>query len=234
MLPFHAWPKSKQVVHKKGFAVGITLASVILVIFVIIAAILVLRRIKNGDDILEDWEVEYGARRFRYSELYSATKGFREKNLVGSGGFGKVYRGVSPSTGLEVAIKRVAHNSRQGMKEFVAEITSMGRLRHRNLAQLHGCCRKQDELLLVYDYVPNEKGEFSEDDSDPSSCRMTSSTSFTSFDKKESGSSQITRLLLIIVVIKLRITIERMKRKLKVGSMQTHGSVECSGESELL
>ena len=66
MLPFHARPKSKQVVHKKGFAVGITLASVILVIFVIIAAILVLRRIRNGDDILEDWEVEYGARRFRY------------------------------------------------------------------------------------------------------------------------------------------------------------------------
>ncbi|KAH9752244.1 L-type lectin-domain containing receptor kinase SIT2 [Citrus sinensis] len=109
----------------------------------------------STDDILEDWEVEYGACRFRYSELYSATKGFREKNLVGSGGFGKVYRGVIPSTGLEVAIKRVAHNSRQGMKEFVAEITSMGRLRHRNLVQLHGWCRKQDELLLVYDYVPN-------------------------------------------------------------------------------
>ncbi|QHO03741.1 L-type lectin-domain containing receptor kinase S [Arachis hypogaea] len=41
------------------------------------------------------------------------------------------------------------------MREFVAEITSMGNLRHRNLVQLHGWCRKQDELLLVYDYVPN-------------------------------------------------------------------------------
>ncbi|CBI20009.3 unnamed protein product, partial [Vitis vinifera] len=58
-------------------------------------------------------------------------------------------------TGLEVAIKRVAHDSRQGMKEFVAEIISMGRLRHRNLVQLHGWCRRQDELILVYDYVPN-------------------------------------------------------------------------------
>ena len=60
-----------------------------------------------------------------------------------------------PSTGLEVAVKRVASNSKQGMREFVAEITSMGQLRHRNLAQLHGWCRKKDELLLVYDYVPN-------------------------------------------------------------------------------
>ncbi|XWS54465.1 hypothetical protein CRYUN_Cryun10bG0091600 [Craigia yunnanensis] len=31
----------------------------------------------------------------------------------------------------------------------------MGQLRHRNLVHLHGWCRKQDELLLVYDYFPN-------------------------------------------------------------------------------
>ncbi|KAK0604253.1 hypothetical protein LWI29_013793 [Acer saccharum] len=41
------------------------------------------------------------------------------------------------------------------MKEFVAEIVSMGKLRHRNLVQLHGYCRLKGELLLVYDYMPN-------------------------------------------------------------------------------
>ncbi|XP_059442240.1 L-type lectin-domain containing receptor kinase SIT2-like [Corylus avellana] len=41
------------------------------------------------------------------------------------------------------------------MKEFVAEIVSMGRLRHRNLVQLLGYCRRSGELLLVYDYMPN-------------------------------------------------------------------------------
>ena len=41
------------------------------------------------------------------------------------------------------------------MKEFVAEIISMGRLRHRNLVQLLGYCRRRGELLLVYDYMPN-------------------------------------------------------------------------------
>jgi serine/threonine protein kinase len=41
------------------------------------------------------------------------------------------------------------------MKEFVAEIVSMGRLRHRNLVQLLGYCRRRGELLLVYDYMPN-------------------------------------------------------------------------------
>lgn len=116
----------------------------------------VAQRMGNGDDeLLEEWEVECGAHRFDYSELSTATRGFRDQNLIGCGGFGRVYRGVVPSTGLEVAIKRVAHDSRQEMREFIAEITSVGRLRHRNLVQLHGWCRRKDELLLVYGYVPN-------------------------------------------------------------------------------
>lgn len=146
---------SIEVFHRKGFKVGITLASITLVILVIFGAIHVLRRIRNNDEILEDWEVEYGAQRFRYSELSTATRGFGDNNLIGSGGFGRVYRGVVPNTGLEVAVKKISHDFRQGMKEFIAEITSMGRLRHRNLVQLHGWCRKSNELLLVYDYISN-------------------------------------------------------------------------------
>ena len=55
-----------------------------------------------------------------------------------------------------VAVKKVSHDSgKQGMKQFVAEIISMGRLRHRNLVQLRGYCKRKGELLLVYDYMPN-------------------------------------------------------------------------------
>ncbi|KAK9266426.1 hypothetical protein L1049_005499 [Liquidambar formosana] len=154
---FRIWGKSTRfkVVYRKGFAVSITLASVTLALLVISGAAHVLRTIRNGDEILKDWEVEYGARRFKYSELFSVTGGFGERNLIGSGGFGRVFKGVVPSTGLEVAIKRISHGSCQGMREFVAEITSIGRLRHRNLVHLHGWCRTQGELLLVYDYIPN-------------------------------------------------------------------------------
>ncbi|KAK3031519.1 hypothetical protein RJ639_036033 [Escallonia herrerae] len=123
--------KPVKVVHRKGFAVGITLASVILVFLFISAAVHVTHKIRGREEALEDWEVEYGARRFKYSDLAAATWGFGERNLIGSGGFGKVYKGIVPSTGLEVAIKRIAQDSRQGMREFVAEITSMGQLRHR-------------------------------------------------------------------------------------------------------
>jgi len=75
--------------------------------------------------------------------------------VLGSGGFGAVFKGVLPTSGTEVAVKRVTHGSRQGMKEFVAEVATVGRLRHRNLVQLLGYCRLEDELLLAYDYMPN-------------------------------------------------------------------------------
>lgn len=41
------------------------------------------------------------------------------------------------------------------MKEFIAKIIILGRLRHRNLVQLLGYCRHKQQLLLVYDYMPN-------------------------------------------------------------------------------
>ncbi|PWZ20579.1 L-type lectin-domain containing receptor kinase IV.2 [Zea mays] len=41
------------------------------------------------------------------------------------------------------------------MREFVAEVVSIGRLWQCNLVQLLGYCRRKGELLLVYDYMPN-------------------------------------------------------------------------------
>jgi serine/threonine protein kinase len=62
------------------------------------------------------------------------------------------------------------HESEQGMKEFVAEVATIGRLRHRNLVQLLGYCRLKDQLLLVYDYMPNgslEKHLYTHDENSP-------------------------------------------------------------------
>ncbi|KAF5186380.1 L-type lectin-domain containing receptor kinase S.1 [Thalictrum thalictroides] len=115
------------------------------------------RKWRNEDeeeDKIEDWELEYWPHRFSYEELFEATKGFSKDELLGSGGFGKVYKGVL-SKNTEVGVKCVAHDSKQGLREFMAEISSMGRLQHKNLVQLRGWCRKGNELLLVYDYMPN-------------------------------------------------------------------------------
>ncbi|XP_051177533.1 L-type lectin-domain containing receptor kinase SIT2 [Lolium perenne] len=118
-----------------------------------IAFILVRRHFRYAE-VQDDWEVEFGPHRFSYKDLFHATEGFEDKNLLGVGGFGRVYKGVLPRSRLEIAVKRVSHDSKQGMKEFIAEIVSIGRLQNRNLVQLLGYCRRKGELLLVYQYMP--------------------------------------------------------------------------------
>ncbi|CAN1282718.1 L-type lectin-domain containing receptor kinase IV.2 [Linum perenne] len=147
-------PRPRKQSKKLGTAATIILImlAISLVGIAIAAYVLRLRRYR---ELTEDWEREYNPQRLCYKDLYRATHGFREKEVLGSGGFGKVYRGILPTSKIEVAVKRISHDSRQGMKEFVAEIVSMGRLRHRNLVQLLGYCRRKGELLLVYDYMPS-------------------------------------------------------------------------------
>ncbi|KAI8560573.1 hypothetical protein RHMOL_Rhmol04G0268100 [Rhododendron molle] len=155
---FSQLPKLPRIGPKKVsrlLTIGLPLFCLVLVSGVISGVFYYVGRKRKFAEVLEDWELDYGPHRFKYKDLYIATKGFREKGLLGSGGFGRVYRGILPTSKIEVAVKRVSHESRQGMKEFVAEIVSIGRMRHRNLVQLLGYCRRKGELLLVYDYMPS-------------------------------------------------------------------------------
>ncbi|XP_038690842.1 probable L-type lectin-domain containing receptor kinase VI.1 [Tripterygium wilfordii] len=111
------------------------------------------------DESLEEWELDC-PRRFRYGDLYRATKGFKDSERVGVGGFGVVYKGVLPTNGTELAVKKISRNSFQGLREFAAEIESLGRLRHKNLVNLQGWCKKKNDLLIVYEYIPNGSLDF--------------------------------------------------------------------------
>ncbi|KAA8549308.1 hypothetical protein F0562_000992 [Nyssa sinensis] len=146
-------PRKRKSREKMGLYITVSLMTLSIFLIITGTAYVVWR--KKYEEVREDWEQEYGPQRFSYKDLYKATNGFKDREILGAGGFGKVYRGVLPSSNIEVAVKKVSHDSKQGMKEFVAEIASMGRLRHRNLVQLLGYCRRKGELLLVYDYMPN-------------------------------------------------------------------------------
>lgn len=92
-------------------------------------------------------------RKFKLKELKQATANFSPKNKLGKGGFGTVYKGNWRHK--DVAVKRVSKKSVQGKQEFVAEVTTIGNLNHRNLVKLIGWCYERRELLLVYEYMPN-------------------------------------------------------------------------------
>uniref|UniRef100_A0ACD5WE21 Uncharacterized protein n=1 Tax=Avena sativa TaxID=4498 RepID=A0ACD5WE21_AVESA len=144
-----------QEAHRSNNQRGIVLPIVIPTVFVILvipAVVYVLKKKagKNGR-----WEIECGTPSFTYKDLATATRSFSDTMVLGKGGFGKVYKGVLQTSKQIVAIKRVSPESMQGMKEFIAEITILGQLRHRNLVQLLGYSRHKNELLLVYDYMPN-------------------------------------------------------------------------------
>ncbi|XP_031101047.1 receptor-like protein kinase ANXUR1 [Ipomoea triloba] len=91
-------------------------------------------------------------RYFSLAEIKQATKNFDESNVIGVGGFGKVYKGVIDGD-VKVAIKRSNPSSEQGVHEFQTEVEMLSKLRHRHLVSLIGFCEEDNEMALVYDYM---------------------------------------------------------------------------------
>ncbi|KAI9193949.1 hypothetical protein LWI28_001651 [Acer negundo] len=114
------------------------------------------------DDHSIDNEFEHGMgpKKFYYGEVARSTNNFSEEGKLGEGGFGGVYKGFLYDLNLDVAVKRVSRSSKQGKKEYIAEVKIIGRLRHKNLVQLIGWCHEKGELLLIYDFMPNGSLDF--------------------------------------------------------------------------
>uniref|UniRef100_A0A0E0ECI9 Uncharacterized protein n=1 Tax=Oryza meridionalis TaxID=40149 RepID=A0A0E0ECI9_9ORYZ len=88
------------------------------------------------------------------STLRAATGCFAERNKLGEGGFGAVYKGTLPD-GDQIAVKRLSKSSAQGVGELKNELALVAKLQHKNLVRLVGVCLEQEERLLVYEFVPN-------------------------------------------------------------------------------
>ncbi|KAI3793425.1 hypothetical protein L1987_36044 [Smallanthus sonchifolius] len=106
---------------------------------------------------------------FSFSELSKMTNNFSINNKLGEGGFGTVYKveGISHDNdyvsnlkgvmedGQEIAVKRLSETSTQGVDEFLNEVRCIHRLQHRNLVKLMGFCVQKNEIMLIYEYMPN-------------------------------------------------------------------------------
>ncbi|RHN76998.1 putative protein kinase RLK-Pelle-L-LEC family [Medicago truncatula] len=152
---------------KTVIVVVAVIVPVILVFLIasIVGWVIVKRKRKNCDEGLDEYGIPFPKkfdldkatipRRFEYSELVAATNGFDDDRMLGRGGYGQVYKGALSYLGKIVAVKRIFADFENSERVFINEVRIISRLIHRNLVQFIGWCHEQDELLLVFEYMPN-------------------------------------------------------------------------------
>ncbi|KAL9257319.1 putative LRR receptor-like serine/threonine-protein kinase [Drosera capensis] len=119
-----------------------------------------LRKLRN--DVFVDVEgedarkISFGqVRRFSWREVQLATDNFSENNVVGQGGFVKVYLGMLLD-GTKVAVKRLSYyHNPGGEAAFLRELQLISVAVHRNLLPLLGFCTTLSERILIYPFMKN-------------------------------------------------------------------------------
>ncbi|RLN22181.1 serine/threonine-protein kinase CDL1-like [Panicum miliaceum] len=112
---------------------------------------------KNGnaaEETLRGGNQNMPSRALKFKQLSVATDGFSEKNLLGEGGFGRVYKGRLPDTKEVIAVKQLDRDGFQGNREFLVEVLMLSLLHHPNLVKLLGYCTDSNQRILVYEYMP--------------------------------------------------------------------------------
>eukprot|EP00253_Pinus_taeda_P022799 PITA_22799 len=155
-----------------GAITGIAVGAAVLVLAIIAVAIYAFRqRRKAAKAVLAanpfaSWDVTSredsgdapklkSTRVYSLQELKLATNNFSGDNEIGSGGYGKVYKGILPVGREMVAVKQAKKESKQGVSEFKNELELLSRVHHKNLTALIGFCFEEGNRLLVYEYMPN-------------------------------------------------------------------------------
>ncbi|CAM8992518.1 unnamed protein product [Rhodiola kirilowii] len=140
--------------------IGITLSAlgsffVLLLLFIIIC---IRRKHKKGNIDGSN----KGYQRVTYAELFKATENFAVSNLVGTGSFGDVYRGILDD-GTErkpIAVKVLNLSKHGATRSFTSECKVLRRIRHRNLLRIITSCSSLDHKgnyfkALVFDFMSN-------------------------------------------------------------------------------
>ncbi|XP_073145441.1 inactive protein kinase SELMODRAFT_444075-like [Henckelia pumila] len=99
-------------------------------------------------------KTELDSKKYNYSEIQLATNNFSSDNLLGEGGYGRVYKGELKD-GQQIAAKVRKEASTQGFSEFHSEVYVLNFARHKNIVMLLGYCCKENLNILVYEYICN-------------------------------------------------------------------------------
>ncbi|KAK7314400.1 hypothetical protein VNO77_32922 [Canavalia gladiata] len=132
--------------------------SLVLVAFLLALSIslLIIKLYRKRKQVLDNsWKL-ISFQRLSFTESSIVTS-MTEHNVIGSGGFGTVYRVAVNGLGY-VAVKRISNNTKLDHKlesSFRAEVKILSSIRHKNIVKLLCCISNDDSMLLVYEYLEN-------------------------------------------------------------------------------
>ncbi|XP_007024354.2 PREDICTED: probable LRR receptor-like serine/threonine-protein kinase At1g05700 [Theobroma cacao] len=151
MDPCHDKEKKKFVVPVVASIVSV----LVLIFFSILIVFCMIRRRRQQEPLIKsskEGSFKSKNRPFSYSQIVKITGNFT--TVVGEGGFGKVYLGTLNDE-APVAVKLLSPSSKQGFKEFRAEVQLLMIVHHRNLVSLIGYCDENGKMALIYEYMAN-------------------------------------------------------------------------------
>ncbi|GFP79784.1 receptor-like protein kinase feronia [Phtheirospermum japonicum] len=156
--PKSSKPKPRQKKQHSIYSTNFNATVLTVILALINIAVYNLRRVSGSNPStkkIRPSSVEHPCRQFSIDEIRSSTNDFDPQFHIGSGGYGKVYKGSIDGGSTIVAIKRsrLSSESRQGDTQFWTEIKMLSKIRHEHLVSLIGYCNDGHERALVYQYM---------------------------------------------------------------------------------
>ncbi|WZZ90505.1 hypothetical protein YC2023_119084 [Brassica napus] len=141
-----------------GVSVGVALLLMVFIAYISLHWFIKIKNQQTSNPTSSALEVFHG--KISYAYLRNATDGFSSSNLIGSGGFGTVFKAFLPIENKVVAVKVLNLHRRGAMKSFLTECESLKDVRHRNLVKLMTACSSIDFQgnefrALIYELMPN-------------------------------------------------------------------------------
>ncbi|KAK2655044.1 hypothetical protein Ddye_008096 [Dipteronia dyeriana] len=154
--------KKKSKLTNLGLKVSTGLVSVVIIIVgLIVIKVRKSRRVsekaklaKAREDILKSSNGGKSAKIYHLKEIKKATNGFSKDRVLGSGGFGEVYKGELRD-GTVVAVKLAKVGNIKSTQQVLNEVGILSQVNHKNLVRLLGCCVEAEQPLMIYDYISN-------------------------------------------------------------------------------
>ncbi|KAH7844295.1 hypothetical protein Vadar_026576 [Vaccinium darrowii] len=109
---------------------------------------------KAREDMLKSSNGGKPSRLFSLKEVKKATNGFAGDRILGSGGFGEVYKGELQD-GTIVAVKSAKVGDIKSTQQVLNEVGILSQVNHKNLVRLMGCCVESQQPLMIYEYISN-------------------------------------------------------------------------------